>query len=670
MMAAEMKRKLPPVARREPHSVSLGNVEDSDLVRGNDPSKLMNPPITMIDDLYWLRDDSRSNPEVLAHLNEENSYCDSSTSHLTEATLKLFEEMKSRLQEADQEVPYQHGPFVYYLRTEVGKSYPIHCRKALSSSSSNSSSNAEETEEQIICDENEVAQGHEQCDIKQVSVSENHANIAYSVDFSGLEEYEIRLQKLSDSLTTISVDLPQDIVKGTDGTFEWDGDSISFYYLTLDDQRRPYRVWRHGVGTNQHDDICILEELDDRSWVCLSKSTSGDFVFVRSATKMTSEIYVIPLNVRAHHALTSDGLVLQSTTVLRRYGDDQPPPPPQEDGQTTTNTTQPPPSPHTTGSTIVDPPILHLIQSKQEGVLYEMDHHRDHRGADKGQEAIEPCIVQGTIGHGDGAGSSDGFVVITNRNGAKNFELCYCPCSRSTMEHWQVLLPSSSSLWITGIDVHSQYWVLSCREQGYECVFLALSNDIKNVLQALESSSSAAAAPSSSAAAAAPSHHHLVIRKLPPRDEVYVMSYGTNMEYQTDRLRFSYNSPTTPPMTCEDTLSTDPYHPIDTSLSPYQHTHITLSIPSFNTSLSLYKYSLSTPPSPPIFPPRSPGEYRISATEDPPRWPSSPSTCVGTDSGGADSGGVGGGGTDSGGNIIVLKQKVVPNVDTTGMTRR
>ena len=591
------KRRLPPVARREPHSVSLGNVEHSELVRGNDASKLMNPPLTVVDDLYWLRDDSRSNPEVLAHLNEENAYCDSSTAHLTDATQKLFDELKSRLKETDQEVPYKKGPFIYYLRTEVGKSYPIHCRKTASSSFLG----ADETAEQIICDENEVAQGHEQCDIKQVSVSENHALVAYSVDFSGLEEYEIRLQKLSDSLTGVREDLPQDIVKGTDGTFEWDGDSRSFYYLTLDDQRRPYRVWRHVVGTNQYEDICILEELDDRSWVRLLKSTSGDFVFVRSATKMTSEIYAIPLTARAHQALSSDGLALQPTTILRRYGDDLPLPPPR-DGHSTTTTTQPPSSPHATTSTIDDTPILHLIAPKQEGMLYEIDHHR---GAYQGQAATGQG-VQGTRGP-DGVGSTDGFVIITNRHGAKNNELCYCQCSRSSMEHWKVLLPSSSTLWITGIDVHSQYWVLSCREQGYECVYLALSGDIKNALQTLASSSpscssssssslSPSSLPSSSSEHRTNHPHHLVIRKLPPRDEVYIMSYGTNMEYETDRLRFAYNSPTTPPMTCEYNLST--LLPINTP--PYQHSTLStlhpINTPPYQHSTLSTLLPLNTPP--------------------------------------------------------------------------
>jgi protease II len=40
------------------------------------------------------------------------------------------------------------------------------------------------------------------------------------------------------------------------------------------------------VGTPQGQDICILEESDQKSWMRLQKSTSGDFIFVRCASKM------------------------------------------------------------------------------------------------------------------------------------------------------------------------------------------------------------------------------------------------------------------------------------------------------------------------------------------------------------------------------------------------
>ena len=481
-----------PIARREAKNVFIGNVQDSDLARGNDPSKLISPPISLVDDLYWLRDDERASADVISHLEAENAYCDRCTSHFAELQQNMYDELKSRLKESDQEVPHKKGGFVYFLRTEEGKSYPIHCRMPLCDNSQGA------RPEEIICDENNVALGQEQCDVKQVDVSENHSLVAWSVDFSGLEVYDIRVKSLTDPNSA------EEVLKGSDGSFVWDANSTCLYYTTLDDQRRPYRLWRHVVGSSQGQDICILEERDQKSWMRLQKSTSGDFIFVRCASKMTSEVYAIPLNERACAALSPDAAP-QPAAVLYSFCDVA------LDGQLQESEADT--LPHTEKAVSTPAPALRVIQARVDGMLYELDHHRSASGA-----------------------SDDGFVIITNRNGAKNFELCYCKCSLTTQEHWSVLIRSTPSVYITELDVHSNFWALSCREHGYECVMLALASDIAIAVAALDSQKFGT---------------ELKIHRLPPRDEVFVMSYGRNAEYETSEFRFTYTSPTTPHMTCE-----------------------------------------------------------------------------------------------------------------------
>lgn len=118
----------------------------------------MNPPIVREDPYYWLRDDERKDPEVLAYLNDENEYCMQEMEPLKEFQSELYTEMLSHLKESDEEVPYRHNNFMYYSKTVQGMPYKIHCRKGLTVNSS----------EQVVLDENEVAKGFDYSDLGQL----------------------------------------------------------------------------------------------------------------------------------------------------------------------------------------------------------------------------------------------------------------------------------------------------------------------------------------------------------------------------------------------------------------------------------------------------------------------------------------------------------------------
>ncbi len=117
----------PPVAKKVDKTIYFGkNVEKTDEYRGKNP---MDPPLTKVDPYYWMRDDERSNPEVLAHLEAENKYCEKKMEHLKNYHSNLYDEMLSHMKETDESVPTPHDGYLYYSRNEEGKSYKIHCRK-------------------------------------------------------------------------------------------------------------------------------------------------------------------------------------------------------------------------------------------------------------------------------------------------------------------------------------------------------------------------------------------------------------------------------------------------------------------------------------------------------------------------------------------------------------
>ena len=280
----------PPIAAQKVHKVVFGAVDGEN--RGENAFK----DNRYRDDYwFWLRDDSREKEEVLDHLTKENAYTQERTKHLNPLKDKLYAEHISHLKETDEDPPYRHGKFFYYTRTVKGKSYKIHCRKKLLEAEALPGTNSKE---EIILDENTIAEGHKQCNIDEVVLSEDHNYLAYSVDFKGSETYVVKILNLSsgEELT--------DHVGGTCGDIVWGTDHNSFYYLTEDAAKRPYKAWKHTVGTAQDQDICLFTEEDDKFSLGISKSKDTKWLFLTSKSKETAEVSYVNLLAGGNEVIT------------------------------------------------------------------------------------------------------------------------------------------------------------------------------------------------------------------------------------------------------------------------------------------------------------------------------------------------------------------------------
>lgn len=132
-----------------------------------------------IDDYFWLRD--IENPKAIAYLEAENAYTERMMQHTEALQTKLYDEMLARIQETDLSVPFRKDDYYYYSRTEEGKAYPIHCRKKGSLDAT----------EEVLLDQNELAQGHNFFSLGVFQISPNHQILAYSTDTSGSEQYTV-----------------------------------------------------------------------------------------------------------------------------------------------------------------------------------------------------------------------------------------------------------------------------------------------------------------------------------------------------------------------------------------------------------------------------------------------------------------------------------------------
>ena len=228
-----------------------------------------------IDEYYWLNE--RENPKVIDYLNQENSFLKSELAHTEELQEELFLEMKSRIKEDDQSVPFELNDYWYYTRYEEGKEYPYYCRKLGSL----------EAQEEIILDVNEMAEGQAFCNVKGISIHPNNQLMAFGVDFVGRRQYEIKIKSLQTS------NILEDSIENTTGGSVWSQAEDQLFYTERDETLRSARVMRHELGTSSKDDVLVYEEEDETFDVSVGKSKSKKYLVISSHSTLSSEFQLL-----------------------------------------------------------------------------------------------------------------------------------------------------------------------------------------------------------------------------------------------------------------------------------------------------------------------------------------------------------------------------------------
>ena len=195
-MSTAGRRVRAPVAKRIPHEVFFGQREEITELCPN--SELMSPVRSKIDYYYWLRDDKRKNEGVLEYLQEENEYTKAGLKHVKPLQEELYKQMLSNMKETDENLPYRRDNYFYYSRTVKGMAYAIHCRKE-AVSVEQSVLDVAGLPEEVILDENKVAEGLAYCVVDECEPSPSHEKLAYSTDTTGYETYDIMIKVLQPS---------------------------------------------------------------------------------------------------------------------------------------------------------------------------------------------------------------------------------------------------------------------------------------------------------------------------------------------------------------------------------------------------------------------------------------------------------------------------------------
>ncbi|MDQ1438029.1 MAG: oligopeptidase [Acidimicrobiaceae bacterium] len=365
-----------------------------------------------VDEWYWLRD--REDPEVRALLEAENAFTKQALAHTEDLQARLFDEIVARIQETDESVPARKGEWWYYARTEEGLQYPIACRRQ---------GGPEAGAEHTLLDQNELAEGHDFCDVANDEISPDAGLLAYGVDLDGGERFSLRFRDLA---TGADLD---DRVEDTYYGLAWAADNRTVFYTRPDESMRPYQLWRHVIGTPAVDDVLVFQEDDERFFLGVSASRSEEFVFLLLESKVTSEVWYLP---------ASD------------------------------------PS----GSFAV-------VQPREQGVEYAVEHHEES------------------------------FLITTNVDGAENFKLMRAPVASPGRSSWVEVVGHRPEVKLDHVTVFKDWLVLWERAEGVRGI---------RVMEA----------------ASGQSH---VIEQTEP---VYAVGTDANLEYDSDTLRFVYQSMVTP----------------------------------------------------------------------------------------------------------------------------
>ncbi len=199
---------------------------------------------TFIDDFAWLA--AKDRPETIAFLQAENAYTEAMTASQEGLRQAIFGEIKSRTKETDLSVPVRNRGWWYYARTVEGKQYAVSCRRAVRPDDDGppmTEDGGPLDGEEILLDGNELAGDNPFFSIGAFDVSPDGRLLAYSIDLDGDERFTMRFKDLVTGETT-----PDEIPDTFYGS-AWSADGSALFYITVDDAWRPYRVWRHMIGT-------------------------------------------------------------------------------------------------------------------------------------------------------------------------------------------------------------------------------------------------------------------------------------------------------------------------------------------------------------------------------------------------------------------------------------
>jgi len=226
------------------------------------------------DNYFWMN--NRDDDAVINHLNAENEYTNAILAHTKDFQKDLFEEMKARIKEDDESVPYKYNGYWYITRYEKGKDYPVYTRKR----------ETLDNEEELLFDCNEMAKGESYFKLVGLSVSPDNSKISFGLDVTGRRNYTIQIKNL------VTNAIEPDAIKHTTGSSSWANDNKTLFYTKKDEKTlRAFQIYKHKLGKTE--DELVFEEGDDTFGATVYKSKSRKYIIIACYSTLTNEYHIL-----------------------------------------------------------------------------------------------------------------------------------------------------------------------------------------------------------------------------------------------------------------------------------------------------------------------------------------------------------------------------------------
>jgi oligopeptidase B len=245
------------------------------------PYTLTHHAHSRVDDYYWMRDDKRLDPQVLAHLEAENSYSEQVLAKQQPLQQQLLTELKNRIVKDDSTVPVKDGNFWYYSTVQGDDEFSCHYR----------ASNFTKDQALLLLDVNQLASDHEYYDLGDLSISPNDKLLAYSEDIDSRRIYTARFKDINSGA------ILSDVLVHTEGQVVWANDNQTVFYVKKDLQTLlGTEVYRHKLGTEQAEDVLVYREADPSFYIGLGKSRDDSLLFIDLQATETCDSWVLDAN--------------------------------------------------------------------------------------------------------------------------------------------------------------------------------------------------------------------------------------------------------------------------------------------------------------------------------------------------------------------------------------
>jgi oligopeptidase B len=245
--------------------------------------------VTLTDEFGWLkaenwqevlRDPEKIEPAIRAYLQAENAHAANALSDTVPLQERLFAEMKGRIKQDDWTVPSPDGPFAYFTRYREGGQHPLICRQARMGGS-----------DEVVLDGDELAKGLAFFQLGGTRHSPDHRLLAWASDQSGAEYYTVHVRDIG-----AGADLAEAVPETSGSAVVWTADGRAFYYVKLDPNHRPSKVFRHALGMPASADVLVFEEPNPGFFVTISRLQSGQFADISVHDHETTESWLLDLS--------------------------------------------------------------------------------------------------------------------------------------------------------------------------------------------------------------------------------------------------------------------------------------------------------------------------------------------------------------------------------------